>query len=91
MLEAAAKENKTEVFALDYEAMAKLLESSCSDAAEEYSCDRELTEKVRRAAHDMNLFARGDSGFWKTQKNHCGGRRRYFQCKSFLRRNVPRI
>lgn len=73
MLEAAAKENKTEVFALDYEAMAKLLESSCSDAAEEYSCDRELTEKVRRAAHDMNLFAAGIAVFGKRRKTIAAG------------------
>ncbi len=69
LLEAAARENKTEIFALDYEAMAKLLESSCTENSEEYSCDKELTERVRRAAHDMNLLATGIGVFGKRRKN----------------------
>ena len=69
ILESAARENKTEIFALDYEAMAKLLESSCSEKSEEYSCDRVLTEKVRNAAHDINLIATGIGVFGKRRKN----------------------
>ena len=68
ILEAAARENKTEVFALDYEAMAKLLESSCADAAEEFEPDRVLTEKVRSAALDMNLSAANIAVFGKRRK-----------------------
>ncbi len=73
MLEAAARENKTEVFALDYEAMAKLLEISCAESAEEYTCDKQLSERVRRAVSDAGLLAVGMAVYGKRKKTVVAG------------------
>lgn len=55
LLEEAARQNKTEVFALDYEAMAKLLTEASEENASEYEIDPELSERVRRAASGMEM------------------------------------
>lgn len=73
MLEAAARENKTEVFALDYEAMAQLLENASSESAEEYLCDRELTEKLRTVVRDIGLYSVGAGVFGKRRKTVVAG------------------
>lgn len=73
MLEAAAKTNKIEVFALDYEDMAKLLESTSAEAAEEYECDEALSEKARMAAKEMKLFFTGLAVFGKRKKTIVAG------------------
>lgn len=73
MLEAAARENRTEVFALDYEAMAKLLASACEESAAEYECDRLLTERVKRAAREMNLNAVGIAVYGRRRKSVVAG------------------
>ncbi len=73
MLEEAASRNKTEIFALDYEAMAKLLESSSAEAAEEYSVDEKLSERVRALSNDIGLRAVGISVFGKRKKKIIAG------------------
>ncbi len=54
-LEAAARENRTAVFALDYEAMARLIRSAAEERRAENEYDVRMTEKARRAALDMGL------------------------------------
>ncbi len=55
MLESAARQNKTEVFALDYEAMARLLTEATEENSAEHLLDPILTEKAARAAYDLGL------------------------------------
>ncbi len=57
ILEDASRQNKTEIFALDYEALASLLASASEQNAERYRIDRDLTESARLAAEEMNLPA----------------------------------
>lgn len=73
MLEAAARENKTEVFALDYEAMAQLLENAASESSEEYECDRALTAKLRNTARDIGLYSVGAGVYGKRRKTVVAG------------------
>ncbi len=73
MLEDAARTNKTEVFALDYEDMAKLLELTAEEAAEEYECDEILSDEVRKAAREMKLFFTGLAVFGKRRKTLVAG------------------
>ena len=55
LLEDAAKQNKTEVFALDYEAMARLLTEASEENSAEYEIDPVLSDKVRRAGLKMEM------------------------------------
>ena len=73
MLENAARRNKTEVFALDYEAMAKLLSEASEENAQEYVLDSELTDKVRRAAIDMGMSFHSIAVYGKRKKTVIGG------------------
>ena len=56
MLEKAAKENRTEVFAFDYAAMSKLIDETRATAAEEYEKDAENTRKAREAANSAGFY-----------------------------------
>ena len=73
LLESAAKQNKTEVFALDYEAMAKLLSEASEENSQEYILDGELTEKVRRVALDMGMGFHSIAVYGKRKKTVIGG------------------
>lgn len=55
LLESAARQNKTEVFALDYEAMAKLLSEASEQNSSEYDIDNELSRRVRTEAKKMDM------------------------------------
>lgn len=55
LLEEAARCNKTEVVALDYEAIAALLRGASEETAAEFAVCRSLTEKAREAARSMDL------------------------------------
>ena len=57
MLEEAAKRDHTEVFALDYEAVAKLLEEASAANAAEFEVDEKLTSRARVAAKRSGLFS----------------------------------
>ena len=73
-LEAAAKENRTAVFAMDYEAMARLLKSAASVENEERKCDIYLTERLRSAAAEMGLGLDTAVVFGRRKKTIvCGG------------------
>ncbi len=73
LLENAARQNKTEVFALDYEAMAKLLSEASEENAQEYVLDNALTEKVRTAALDMGMGFHSIAVYGKRKKTVIGG------------------
>jgi len=55
LLEQAARQNKTEVFAMDYEALATLLAQASEENAAAYQRDEELTQRARKAADGMGL------------------------------------
>lgn len=73
LLESAARQNKTEVFALDYEAMAKLLEEASEENSSEYIIDQRLTEKVRGVAIDMSLGFHSIAVYGKRRKTVIAG------------------
>ncbi len=58
MLESMIKENKTEVFAMDYEAMAHLLESAVKINCEDYLPDEKTRTKLCEACRKMKFYAR---------------------------------
>ncbi len=67
-LEAAARENRTAIFALDYEAMARLMKSAAEDRAEEGKCDSKLSERARHAAVQLGIRAENVAVIGKRQK-----------------------
>ncbi len=73
LLESAARSNKTEVFALDYEAMAKLLSEASEENAQEYVIDGALTEKARVAALDMGMGFHSIAVYGVRKKTLIGG------------------
>ena len=58
LLESMIKQNKTEVFAMDYESMAHLLENAVKTNCEEYLPDESLRNKLMEACKHMKLSAR---------------------------------
>lgn len=58
MLESMIKENKTEIFAMDYDAMARLLETAVKINCEDCSPHEELQKKLREACKKMRFRAR---------------------------------
>lgn len=57
LLERAVKTDKTEIFAMDYEAMAKLLEEAAAENELEFELDENLSERAREAVKYMNFAA----------------------------------
>ncbi len=58
LLENLIKQNKTEIFAMDYESMAHLLSSAVKVNGEEYMPDGKMCEKLREAANHMKIYAK---------------------------------
>ncbi len=73
LLESAARRNKTEVFALDYEAMAKLLEEASEENSAEYVLNGALTDKARAAAIDMGMGFHSIALYGKRKKTLIAG------------------
>ena len=73
MLEEAAKQNKTEVFALDYEAMAKLLTEASEESATEYQADSRLSDRARRAALQLDMSFINIAVYGKRKKTLVAG------------------
>lgn len=73
LLESSARRDRTEVFAMDYEDMAKLLNEAGADSASEYKPDEYLTERVRRAARDINFYANNIVVFGERRKQLIAG------------------
>ncbi len=55
LLEQAAKQNKTEIFAFDYEALAALLSEASEENADELRPDAKRTASARRAAANLGM------------------------------------
>lgn len=68
LLESMIKENKTEVFAMDYEAMGHLLEYAVKHNCEEYSPDEEMRIKLAEAGRKLKLYARNVCVYGKRKK-----------------------
>ena len=73
LLEEATKRNKTEVFALDYEALAALLTSASEESTEEYRLDEEMTRRARKAASDMGMVWNNIAVFGTRRKTLVAG------------------
>lgn len=73
LLEEAARQNKTEVFALDYEAMAKLLTEASEESAGEYQIDMKLSERARRAALQLGMSFLNIAVYGKRKKTLIAG------------------
>ena len=73
LLEEAARQNKTEVFALDYEAMAKLLEEASEENAAEYQIDEKLSDRARRAAKQLGMSFCNIAVYGKRKKTLIAG------------------
>ncbi len=67
-VEELLRRDKTETFAMDYAAMAKLLTCAVADAGEEYERDAALSEKLREAVQHLDFYAAGIAAY--------GGRRK---------------
>ncbi len=74
MLENSARQNRTEVFALDYEDMARLLKDASAESNAEFEVDEKLSRAARAAAKDMN-FRVGNLIVFGSRKKQiiCGG------------------
>ncbi len=57
LLENRIKQNKTEIFAMDYESMSHLLKSAVKTNSKEFIPDVKLCENLRRASRHMNFSA----------------------------------
>ncbi len=57
LIEKLIRNDKTEVFALDYEAMSKLLAEQISKNEEEYKIDTELTAELRKSLRYLGIGA----------------------------------
>lgn len=57
LVERLIKSDKTEAYAVDYEALSKLLAESIAQNDSEYKIDEELTKKLRRSLKYMDLAA----------------------------------
>lgn len=57
LLEKSVKSDKTEIFAMDYEAMAKLLEEAAAENEIEFELDDDLSDRAREAVKYMNFAA----------------------------------
>ncbi|MBQ8510167.1 MAG: SpoIIE family protein phosphatase [Clostridia bacterium] len=55
LVERLVSNDKTEAFAVDYEALSKLLAESISEGENEYTIDEELTKKLRRSLRYMDM------------------------------------
>ena len=73
LLEDAAKQNKTEVFALDYEALASLLTVATEEHAEDFRLDEEMTARARRAATEMGMLWNNVAVFGSRRKTLVAG------------------
>lgn len=58
LLERLIMQNKTEVFAMDYESMAHLLEAAVRINCEEYLPDEGMKKRLEEAAHNLKFYAR---------------------------------
>lgn len=72
-LEDAMRGDKAEIFAIDYEAMSKLLEDAIKDNAKEYEIDADLTAKLKSSARYLNLACSNLAAYGKRRKQIIAG------------------
>lgn len=60
-----AERDKTEIFAMDYESVAKILENASKEDDSEYEIDRELSEKICDAVGYLDFYANNIAVFGK--------------------------
>lgn len=58
LIERKLKENKTEIFAMDYSSVSRLLEEALTINNEEYIPDTDMCRRLREASAYMNFYAR---------------------------------
>lgn len=73
LLENTLKRDKTEVFAMDYEAMSKLLETTLADSETEYLIDEELCRKLKSTARYIDFHANNIAAYGKRRKSIVAG------------------
>jgi len=73
LLEEAARRNKTEVFALDYEALAALLTGASEESVEESRPDEEMTRRARKAAAERGMIWNNIAVFGSRRKTLVAG------------------
>ena len=69
LLEEKILRDKTEVFAMDYEAMSKLLTAAIEENAEDFEPDIALSRRVRRAMEYMDFYAQNVTVFGSRKKS----------------------
>lgn len=72
-IERVLRENKAEVFADDYEAIADLLGEALRANADEYELDERLTRRLRASAGYLDLPVSGIAAYGKRKKNIVAG------------------
>ncbi len=69
LLEEKIQRDKTEVFAMDYEAVSKLLTAAIEENAEDFEPDIALSRRVRRAMEYMDFYAQNVTVFGSRKKS----------------------
>ncbi len=67
LVEKAVRRDKTELFALDYEAMAELLNETAAEGEDEFEADKPLCRKASEALRGLGMVALGYSA-WGLRK-----------------------
>lgn len=68
LVEKAVRRDKTELFALDYEAMAELLSETAGDNEDEFEADKPLCRKASAALKELGISAIGYSAWGVRRK-----------------------
>ncbi|MBQ4120838.1 MAG: SpoIIE family protein phosphatase [Clostridia bacterium] len=68
LVEKAVRRDKTELFALDYEAMAELLAETAGDNEDEFEADKPLCRKASAALKELGISAIGYSAWGARRK-----------------------
>lgn len=72
-LEEAMRNDKAEIFAIDYEAMSALLEDAIRENNREYEIDTELTSRLKSSARYLNLACSNLAVYGKRRKQIIAG------------------
>lgn len=73
LLENTLKREKTEIFAMDYESMSKLLETTLAANENEYLIDDELCRKLRNTARYIDFHSNQIAAYGRRRKNIVAG------------------
>lgn len=73
LLETTLKRDKTEIFAMDYEALSKLLETTLASNESEYLIDDELCKKLKNTARYIDFHTNNIAAYGNRRKNIVAG------------------